>query len=417
VTTVEPTDVTIPAHNRSDLGQFAGIVADIGRTLESPHEAESRIGHVLGLARGIVPCDRCALYTRSPEGEPGLISVPALPAPERARLAEFLGDVLQFMEGDEASRRTFDSRAHLALPIIGLDEIIGVLIVDRERGEEYEPHHLRLLSAIASQLGAYVTMVRLHHETARQTALLVDRERQLRGAGRFREEFIGVVGHDLRSPLSAIRTGAQLLRKRAQLEPRDIAVVERITLSADRMSRMIDELMDFARGRLGGGIPIRRTPVDLHALCEDVVEEARTAHGRTVHVELSGNPRGQWDSDRLAQLISNLVGNAIQHSPATSAVTVIARDEQEYAVVEVRNAGAPIPAGQLEHIFEPFHRGEEAKPSTGLGLGLYIVERIVRAHGGTITVTSTRDEGTTFAVRLPRRRAGDRDGMDRRSVT
>ena len=403
--------MTVHVHNLADLGQFAGVVADIARTLESPQEAEVRITHVLGLVPRIVPCDRCAFYTRPVSLERAMFVVPEPSDGDRGHLAEFLHDVLQFMEGGDAGRRPFDSRAHLALPVISLEEILGVLLVDRQRGEEYQPHHLQLLSAICSQLGAYMTMVRLHHERARQTALLVDREQQLSGSARFREEFIGVVGHDLRNPLSAIRTAAQLLGKRAALESRDAALVERVATSADRMSRMIDELLDFARGRLGGGIPIRRTLVDLHALCRDVVEEARTAHGREIRLALSGSPRGQWDSDRLAQVVSNLVGNAIHHSPAGSAITVTAADEQGYAVIEVNNAGDPIPDELLGRIFEPFHRGSSAE-SNGLGLGLYIVERIVAAHGGTIAVTSTPDAGTTFAVRLPRRRAGDRTELD-----
>jgi signal transduction histidine kinase len=316
------------------------------------------------------------------------------------------------MDGEGGRPRTWHARAHLALPVIGQDDILGVLIVDRDQGDDYDPHHLQLLSAVCSQLGAYLTLVRLHHETAQQTTLLVDREQQLRGAARFREEFIGVIGHDLRNPLSAIRTGAHLLLKRARLDGGDVAVVARLAASADRMSRMIDELMDFARGRLGGGIPLRRSYVDLHALCADVVEEAQTAHGRPVQLQTSGHPRGHWDGDRLAQLVSNLVGNALQHSPAGSVVRVTVRDEPEHAVVEVNNAGRAIPSEQLEHMFEPFRRGGSAS-SGGLGLGLYIVDRIVDAHGGRITVRSTDPDGTTFVVRLPRRRASDRDGVDR----
>jgi signal transduction histidine kinase len=170
---------------------------------------------------------------------------------------------------------------------------------------------------------------------------------------------------------------------------------------------MIDDLMDFTRGRLGGGIPLRRSVVDLRALCTDVIEEAQTAHGRPIDVSVTGDARGHWDADRLAQVLSNLVGNAMQHSPPDAPVHVDVRDEPEFTVLEVTNQGPPIPAEQLAHIFEPFRRGEGRK-SVGLGLGLYIVERIVHAHGGTITVRSTREDGTTFSMRMPRRRAGDR---------
>lgn len=395
-------------HADADLAQFAGIFADIARTLESPHDADPRIGHVLSLVRTLVPCDRCALYRLPSDHGRSLIVVP--PAPETdadAELSTLLQNVLCFLDDGGERPRLFDSRAHLALPVIGLDQILGVLFVDREHSDGYAPHHLRLLSAVCSQLGAYLMMGRLHQETAHQASLLKDREQQLRGTARFREEFIGVVGHDLRNPLSAIRTGAQLLMKRAGLNANDYTIAERVALSADRMSRMIDDLLDFTRGRLGGGIPLRRSPVDLRLLCADVVEEAETAHARAVHLEVSGNPRGHWDSDRLSQLVSNLVGNALQHSPPETAVRLTVRDAHECALLEVNNQGAPIPADRLHQIFEPFRRGETTT-SAGLGLGLYIAERIVDAHGGTITVASTEQEGTTFFVRLPRSRAGDR---------
>lgn len=390
-------------------GQFIGVFADIAQTLESPHDPLARLSRVLTLVRKLVPCDRCALYSRRAGDHPTLAVAPPLPVAERNELAAFLDGLLRFMEGERAERPIFDSAAHLALPVIGLDEMLGVLLVDRDSQDEYAPHHLRLLSAVASQLGAYLTIERLHRETAAQASLLADREQQLRGAARFREEFIGVIGHDLRSPLSAIRTGAQILSQRAALESADRGVVERVASSADRMSRMIDDLMDFARGRLGGGIPLRRSTVDLHALCREAVDEARTAHGRAVDLHLSGDPRGFWDGDRLAQLLSNLVGNALQHSPTHSAVAITVREEADHAVVAVTNGGPAIAPDHLKHIFEPFRRGA-ADGSAGLGLGLYIVERIVSAHGGMIEVESADEIGTTFTVKLPRRRAADRKG-------
>ena len=410
---MESRRVSLPAHNSADLGQVIGLVADIARTLESPHEAEARIAHVLGLVRQLVPCDRCALCTRPGNRECALAVVPEASPADRASVGEFLHGILRFMDGHDGGSRRFDSRTHLALPVIGQEEILGVLLVDREHGEEYEPHHLRLLSAVCSQLGAYLTMVRLHHESTEQTALLMDREQQLQGAAQFREEFIGVIGHDLRNPLSAIRTGAHLLIKRAGLASGDLGLVQRITSSADRMSRMIDDLLDFTRGRLGGGIPLRRSLVHLHGLCKDVVEEVQTARGRRVQFTVRGDPRGYWDADRLSQVVSNLVGNALQHSPDDAAVSVRVSDDDGFAVFAVHNTGAAIAADQLTRIFEPFHRGQR-KATDGLGLGLYIAERIVSAHGGTLAVTSTVADGTTFEVRLPRRRTSDRDGIERR---
>jgi signal transduction histidine kinase len=400
-----------PPH--TDVALFASVVADIARALESPQDAEVRIAHVLELVRSVVPCDRCALYSRTICS--GLCLVPEDATGELVPLSAFMRALLDFLDGDGERPRWSGLTSHVALPVIGHDTVLGVLFVDRARDGEYEAHHLRLLAAVGSQLGAYLMMGKLHQETSDQTRLLLDREQQLQGTARFREEFIGVVGHDLRNPLSAIQTGARLLAQRAGLDDRDRAVAERVVGSADRMGRMIDQLLDFARGRLGGGIPLRRTLVDLQALCNEVVEEARAAHRRTISIETHGAPRGHWDADRLAQVVSNLVSNACQHSPEGTPVRVTLRDEQSHAVIAVNNVSDQIPAEDLPGMFEPFRRGRRPE-SAGLGLGLYIVERIVNAHGGSITVASTPEDGTTFEVRLPHRRISDRDGVDRRAI-
>jgi signal transduction histidine kinase len=391
----------------ADIGDVAAAIADIARTFESSDEANARVRHALTLMARLVPYEQCVLYERG-DGRYGMtVAVPPQPA-GGAGVIEFLQRVMHFMEGRDERPPAFEPGGRVVLPIIGLDEILGVLLVEPGAGGEYEPHHLRLLSAICSQLGAYLTMVRLHSETARQAADLVKREEQLRGAGQFREEFIGVVGHDLRNPLSAIRTGAQILLQRDGLDAAAVGVAGRIASSADRMSRMIDELLDFTRGRLGGGIQIRRSAADLAAVCREVVEELRAARpDRAVDLRVSGDARGHWDTDRLTQLVSNLVGNALQHSAEGTRVEVRVTAADGQAAVTVMNQGAPIPADQIGRIFEPFRRAGQSGERSGLGLGLYICERIVSAHGGTIAVTSTPQQ-TAFEVRLPCRRAGDR---------
>ena len=391
----------------ADIGDVAAAIADIARTFESSDEATARVRHALTLIERLVPYTRCVLYQRG-DGRHGMtVAVPPQSADD-ATLIGFLQNVMHFMEGREERPPAFEPGGRVVLPIIGLDDILGVLLVEPAAGDEYEAHHLRLLSAICSQLGAYLTMVRLHGETARQAADLATREQQLRGAGQFREEFIGVVGHDLRNPLSAIRTGAHILLKREGLDAAAVAVAGRIASSADRMSRMIDELLDFTRGRLGGGIPIRRSAVDLADVCREVVEELRAARpDRAVDLRVTGDTRGRWDSDRLTQLVSNLVGNALQHSPAGTRVEVRVTRTNDHVAVMVLNQGAPIPQDLIGRIFEPFRRAGQSGERSGLGLGLYICERIVNAHGGTIGVTSSPQQ-TAFEVRLPCRRAGDR---------
>jgi signal transduction histidine kinase len=155
---------------------------------------------------------------------------------------------------------------------------------------------------------------------------------------------------------------------------------------------------------LGGGIPVRRVPGDLHALTWQVVEELQAAHPeRGILVHLRGNGWGEWDADRLYQVLSNLLGNALRYSPGDTEVGVESWEDGEELVLVVCNEGPPIPPHLLPTLFEPFKRGAPSSPRRrGLGLGLYIVEQLVRAHGGRVAVTSTAPEGTRFTVRLPR---------------
>jgi phosphoserine phosphatase RsbU/P len=228
-------------------------------------------------------------------------------------------------------------------------------------------------------------------EAARQTAL-------------FREQFVGILGHDLRNPLQAITGNAALLLRYGGLSDPQRKAVHRISNSADRMARMIGDLLDFTRTRLGGGYTLQRTEVNVHDVLRQVVEELEVAHpGRKFELNVSGTGQGAWDMGRIAQAASNLVGNAVQYSPEDSVVRVSACDEGLGVRVEVRNGGQPIPAERMPHIFDPFVRGAEVSRSrSGLGLGLYITHEIVKAHGGTLQVRSTEAEGTCFWMNLPR---------------
>jgi PAS domain S-box-containing protein len=226
---------------------------------------------------------------------------------------------------------------------------------------------------------------------------------------RFREQFVGIVGHDLRNPLSAISTAAQLLLRHG-LSERPARTAARIANTAERMTRMIADLLDFTRSRLGGGFPIETRRMNLRDLCETVIEELELAYPeRTIEFDVRGDAWGNWDPDRMAQVVSNLAGNALQHSPDSSTVRIELRDEGERVVLETSNAGPPIPPQVLPHLFEAGRRGPPGrghKESSGLGLGLYIVRQIVLAHGGDIAARSSATEGTTFSVWLPRRSRG-----------
>jgi len=227
-------------------------------------------------------------------------------------------------------------------------------------------------------------------------------EDELRAALGFRDRIMGVLSHDLRNPLSVISTAAQLLLREGDLGERQVRTVGRIASSADRIERMIRDLLDYTRARLGGGIPIQPRPVNLFHLCEQVIESMEVVHPELqLRFAAEGNCRGEWDPDRVHQVISNLIGNAIVHGPENGPVDVTLRDEKTSVVLEVHNGGPPIPQAMLPHIFEAFRQGAVGKPG-GLGLGLYIVQQLVAAHAGTVRVRSTEAEGTTFMVRWPR---------------
>jgi PAS domain S-box-containing protein len=218
----------------------------------------------------------------------------------------------------------------------------------------------------------------------------------------FREQILGIVGHDLRNPLGAITMGTAMMRKRGGLPPLHEKTLERISRSADRMARLIETLLDFTRSR----IPLDPKPMCMRALCRELADELAFSHPDRV-IELSGPSEGDgvWDRDRLAQVVSNLLGNALQHGSPDVPIRVDLRDEEPLLELVIHNDGPPIPADLLPVVFDPFRRGgaRKADGSRSLGLGLFIVRQIVLAHGGSIDVRSTAAEGTTFTIRLPRR--------------
>lgn len=239
-------------------------------------------------------------------------------------------------------------------------------------------------------------------DVARQRA--EDSEYQLRTVAEFREMFIGILGHDLRNPLASIAMATDLLLARGHLDDQDGMRVSLILRNSQRMTRMIMQLLDLTRARLGGGLPIASKPADLRDVCTTVVEEFDAA----IRLEISSDVTGIWDEDRLAEVLSNLVGNAIDYATPGTVVIVKAYADHTEAVVEISNEGDPIPADVLPFIFEPFRRArqQETSPTGNLGLGLYIASQIVLSHGGTLDAHSA-DGTTTFVMRLPRRRRTD----------
>jgi PAS domain S-box-containing protein len=233
-----------------------------------------------------------------------------------------------------------------------------------------------------------------------------DRERlnrELAETLRFNETFVAAIGHDLRNPLNAVVMATDILERSIPAGPAT-NLIQRIRSSSRRMAKMIDDLSDLTRARLGGGILIQCAPTDLLTVARKVVTEHRTTHpDRQIEIESIGELHGEWDSARLEQIVSNLVGNAIRHGDTGSPVHVLLDGADPKSVRFAVENGGQISSDMLPHLFEPFRRGNNRRE--GLGLGLYIVRQIAIAHGGDVVAESA--ERTRFVLRLPRSQAAD----------
>jgi PAS domain S-box-containing protein len=222
----------------------------------------------------------------------------------------------------------------------------------------------------------------------------------------FKETFVGVLGHDLRGPLSTILTTSRVLAMRQDTPDEIRKRLERVTFSGVRMQRMIEQLLDLTRARLTAGIPVNLSPeaVDLELPVAKIAEEIRiaTPHA-TIHIASDGECSARIDLDRFEQVVANLLGNAVAHGDVSKPIQVSLYSSDQGAVFTVWNAGPPIEPELLPQLFDPFTRSTTRRASAGLGLGLYISERIIHAHGGTLSVQSSRERGTRFDVLLPPR--------------
>ncbi|MHA7627489.1 ATP-binding protein [Corallococcus sp. M7] len=232
-------------------------------------------------------------------------------------------------------------------------------------------------------------------------------EAALQQAIDFREELIAVLGHDLRNPLHAVNASAFMLGKVPALDTTARRSVDRIRKATARMTRMINDILDFARSRLGGGIPVTRQHVNMEELCQGMLEELQVVYPeRPLVLEVQGEDLwGDWDPDRVTQVLGNLVVNALQHARNDSPVVTTLTSEAVDVVMRVRNEGDPIPPELLPHLFDPFKQStvpDQGRKHRSLGLGLYIVSEIVQVHRGSVRVETAAGDGTTFTVRWPR---------------
>jgi PAS domain S-box-containing protein len=261
---------------------------------------------------------------------------------------------------------------------------------EQVRGRWYEVHYIPHRSAAGSIEGVMGLTVDVTERKRTQV---------------FQQRLLGIVGHDIRNPLSAISVSALSLLKQEGLPAGHLRPLQRIASSADRIEKLVATLLDFTRVQFGQPLPLQREHVSLVTLAEQVCDEVRGASPQAeVLLTSSGDTWGEWDPGRLMQVMGNLLTNALRHGAPDAPVRMRCWAENGAVAFEVHNQGAPIPEEARAHLFQPF-RGEESpqyRAKQGLGLGLYIIREIVTAHGGTVTFESTAERGTTFTVRLPR---------------
>jgi signal transduction histidine kinase len=299
---------------------------------------------------------------------------------------------------DHHTPRIYKIESYISVPIIrpGGDYFGNLCAID--------PRPALVSDArIVSMFTAFAELIALQLESDERQKVVDAALTSERATAELREQFIAVLGHDLRSPLAAIAAAAELLRRKFT-DPELVKLGDRLRSSAGRMSRLIDDVLDFTRGRLGSGIGVSIEDAEhLAAGFATVIAEVREANPERAIVErIDIHGAVRCDPVRMQQLLSNLLGNAIAHGAPDQPISIEARTESDCMVLAVSNRGDPIPPEDLSLIFQPYWRPAHSKPGGGLGLGLHICSQIVKAHRGTLEVNSTAAAGTCFIVRLPR---------------
>ncbi|MBP7704268.1 MAG: GAF domain-containing sensor histidine kinase [Caulobacter sp.] len=298
---------------------------------------------------------------------------------------------------DHHTPAQYGFQSYVSVPITHRGAFYGTLCAIDPSPARVENEQIRgMFELFADLIGRHLA---LQDDLDSSRAALAGEQR----TAELREQFIAVLGHDLRNPLAAVDGGVRLLRK-APLDSQSAGIVALMQNSVVRMSGLVDNLLDFARGRLGGGIEVGLTPDPaLGEALEQVVAELRSVWpDRAVTVDMAIDRPVACDSRRIAQMFSNLLANALAHGDKAAPVQVVARTDADAFELSVANPGEPIPETAMTRLFQPFKRQSVRADGQGLGLGLYIASEIARAHDGTLSVSSDADE-TRFTFRMPLR--------------
>jgi signal transduction histidine kinase len=318
-------------------------------------------------------------------------------------LHDFLDGLAHWIEGDnDNAERAFAGLVEgAALQRLGYG--VGLETLSREYSK-LRMVLVRELMDIELDAETRESMIRFHEGMDR--AINDAMQRYASRREEVRERFISILGHDLRDPLATVRISANMLAANPALKNEHRLIATRISRAGARMQRMINDVLDFARGHLGDGIPSHPSPSDMGDVCRAAVDEHSAANPqRHISLDLRGDLHGAFDRDRVHQALGNLIANALHHTQGSIEVSAYAADDR--VVTEVTSHGAPIPEELQQRIFDPFSRGEVSGPHKGLGLGMFIVHQIALSHGASCDITSD-EQATTFTIRWPRGQAAAR---------
>jgi len=301
--------------------------------------------------------------------------------------------------------RKIAQRALYGVPLLHRDDLIGVALMGSTTAYQFSDEDLLLFRTMTGRATAIIVQGQCLEREKIARAEAEGLAKELEASLALRDHVMGVLSHDIRNPLAVIKVSTESLLGRADLREPQRRAIARISTNTDRIERMIHDLLDYTRAR-GAGIPVRREPTNLFELCKQNIDSMEQLHPtRRFRLEAKGDVQGEWDRERVLQLVSNLLSNAVKFGREGTPITVALKDLGDQVELAVHNQGAFIPPEMVPRLFEPFVRGDgpAGTADQGLGLGLFIVKQIVLGHGGTVDVRSDETQGTIFTVRLPHR--------------
>ncbi len=336
--------------------------------------------------------------------------------------------LIEARSGNEALEALLTNDIALALLDVNMPEMDGFELAELMRGSERTRHvPIIFLTAAVPERGRVfqgyeagavdflfkpldprllASKVEVFAQLHRQKQQLAAQVQQIQQAQAMSDLFVGVLGHDLRNPLNSIVASASMLEQDPSDPDNTLRKVRIIQRASCRMERLIQQVLDFALARVKGGIPVHLDDADLASITRQVTTELDGTTGDRVRLDIRGDTEGRWDADRMMQVVSNLIANALEHgSPSTPIVVQLDGTDRGAVRLQVHNDGV-IPPATLDVLFSAFKPRE--RHSRGLGLGLFIVDQIVRSHRGEVTAASSEGEGTRFVIRLPRASDADR---------